>query len=110
MNTEPKVWNTDLAHKQIHVFLNGRAKCGSNAKQGRSPMHTRSDGVIFVEDTKGLTFCESCEKAFIAAEKRMATKRAKMIAKTGVPFTPVTTFQLMPRVVRPVVPASRRTA
>lgn len=88
MNIEPKVWNSNTKGTQIHVFLNGTAKCGSGDKQGRSPMHTRSDGQVFAEDTRGLSFCKACEKNFIAAEKKMAVKRARMIAKTGGVFAP----------------------
>lgn len=88
MNVQPKIWNSNSTNTRIHVFLNGQARCGSNDKQNKSPMHTRTDGVVFAEDSAKLTFCTTCEKDFLAAEKRMAAKRAKMIAKTGTPVTP----------------------
>ena len=97
---EPKIWNSNVSHSRIHVFLNGHAKCGSSDKQNVSPMHTRSDGQVFVEDTPGLTFCEDCEAAFLAAEKNMAARKARMVARTGAPFTPTRVVRVLPRNVR----------
>lgn len=87
MNVEPKIWNSNTNGTQIHVFLNGQAKCGSADKQNVSPMHTRSDGMVFVEDTPGLSFCQTCETSFLSAERKVAARKARTAIKMGAPVS-----------------------